>query len=75
MSNGHPNVLLGEVLLRSFAHFLIGLFDFLVLTLCKFFINFGYYPLSDVLANMSSHSVGSLFILLMFSFAVQNILV
>ena len=28
-------------------------------------------PLSDVLANMFSHSVGCLFILLMISFAVQ----
>ena len=28
---------------------------------------------ADVLANVASHSVGCLFILLMFSFAVQNL--
>ena len=42
---------------------------------CKFVINFGFNPVSDVLANIFSHSVGCLFILLMFSFAVQNLLV
>ena len=41
---------------------------------CKFFIHFGYQPLSDVSANMFSHSMGCLFILLMVSFAVQKLL-
>ena len=43
--------------------------------LYKFFMNFGYYSLSDVsLVNMFSHSVGYLFILLMVCFLVVVVL-
>ena len=37
---------------------------------CKYFIHFGFNPLSDVLANLFSYYVGCLFILLMISFTV-----
>ena len=33
---------LKKCLLRSLAHFLIGLFGFLGVEFCRFFINFGY---------------------------------
>ena len=42
-------------------------------TLPPQFINFGYNLFSDVLANMFSHLVGCLFILLMVFFAVQKL--
>ena len=65
---------LKKCLFRSFADFLIGLFVFLVLSCRSFFYILEINPLSDVsLANMFSHRVGSLLILLMVSFAVQNL--
>ena len=66
---------LEKFLFRSFAHFFNSVVWFLGVEFCKFVINFGFNPVSDVLANIFSHSVGCLFILLMFSFAVQNLLV
>ena len=63
---------LEKYLFKSFAHFLIGLIVFLewshVSSLCILEIK----SLSEIsLANMFSHTVGSLFILILFSLAVQ----
>ena len=63
---------LKKCLFRSFAHFLIELF-FLVLSFVSSLYILDINPLSDVLVNMFSHSVGCLFILLMISFAVQKL--
>ena len=68
MSLGPLYVLLGEVSVRSFAHFLIGLFVFLEWSHVSSLYILKFKPLSEVsLVSISSHSVDSLFILLMFS--------
>ena len=74
MSMNHLNVLLGKVSIQVFAHFLIGLFVFLVLSHVSSLYVLEIRPLSNVsLANMFSHTLGSLFILMMVSLAVQKL--
>ena len=61
-------------LFKSFAHFLIGLFVFLKWSCVSSLYILEIRPLSEVsLANMFSHTVGSLFILMLFSLAMQKL--
>ena len=66
---------LEKYLVRSFSHFLIGLFVFLVLSYMSWLYILEINPLSVVsFAIIFSHSEGCLFTLLIVSFAVQKIL-
>ena len=61
-------VLLGEVSIQVLCHFLIGLLVFLEWSRVTSLYISEIRPLFEVsLANMSSHTVGSLFVLLTFS--------
>ena len=65
---------LEKCLFKSFAYFSIGLFDFLEWSRVSSFYILEIKPLSKVsLADMFSHTVGSLFILLLFSLAMQKL--
>ena len=66
---------LEKCLFRSFSSFLIGLFIFLVLSCMSYLYILEINPLSVVsFAIIFSHSEGSLFTLLIVSFAVQKLL-
>ena len=72
MSLGPLYVLLGEV----FCPFLIGLLVFLEWSCVSYLYILEIEPLSEVSsANMFSHTVGSLFILMLFSLAVQKLFI
>ena len=65
---------LEKCLFKSFPHFLIGFFVFLVWSCVGSLCILEIKLLSKIsLANILSHMVGSLFILLMFSLALQNL--
>ena len=66
---------LEKCLLRSFPHFLNGLFAFLVLNCVSYLYILEINPLSiDSYAIIFSHSENCLFTLLIVSFAVQKLL-
>ena len=74
MSTDHLYALLGELSTHVLCPFLIGLFVFLEWSRVSSLYILEIKPLLGVsLANMFSHTVGSLFILLMFSLAVQKL--
>ena len=65
---------LEKCLFKSFAHFSIGFFVFLEWSFVSSFYILEIKPLSKVsLTNMFSHMVGSLFILMKFSLAMQKL--
>ena len=67
---------LEKSLFKSFAHFLIGLFVFLEWRHVSYLYILEIRPLSEVSwANMFSHTVGSLCILVLFSLAMQKLFI
>ena len=67
---------LKKCLFRSFAHLFTGLFDFLMWSHVSYLCILDIKPLSKVsFENIFSHTVGSLFILLMFSLATQKLFI
>ena len=67
---------LEKCLFKTFAHFLIELFVFLECSRVSSLCIFESKPLSEVsFANMFYHTVGSLFILMLFSLAMQKLFI
>ena len=67
---------LEKCLFKPFDHFLIGFFVFLECIHVSSLYILEIKPLSKVsLANMFSHTVGSLFILMLFSLAMQKLFI
>ena len=67
---------LENCLFKSFAHFLTQLLVFLEWSRVSSLYIMEIRPLAEVsLANMFSHTVGSLFILILFSLAVQKLFI
>ena len=76
MSLGPLYVFLGEVSVQVLCPFLIGLFVFLEWSHVSSLYILEIRPLSEVsLANMFSHTVGSLFILMLFSLTMQKLFI
>ena len=76
MSVGHLDVFFGELSIHDFCPFLHWIICFLGVEFDKFFIDFGTNPLSHMsFANIFSHSVGCLLVLLIVSFAVQKVFI
>ena len=74
MSLGPLYVFLGEVSVQVLCQFFNWVICLPGMESCEFFIYFGNKALSEVsLANIFSHMVGSFFILLLFSLAVQKL--
>ena len=76
MSLGPLYVFLGEVSVQVLCPFFNCIVCLSGVQSCEFFIYFGDQALSEVsLANMFSHTVGSLFILMLFSLAMQKLFI
>ena len=74
MSLGPLYVFLGEVSVQVLCPFFNWVVCLPGVQSCEFFIYFGDQTLSEVsLANMFSHMVGSIFILMLFSLAMQKV--
>ena len=76
MSVGHLGVFLAEVSTHVFCPFLHWIICFLGVEFDKFFIDVGTNPLSGMwFANIFSHPVNCLLVLLIVSFAVQKLFI
>ena len=76
MSLGPLHVFLGEVCVQVLCPFFNWVVCFPGVESCEFFIYFGDRPLSEVsLANMFSHTVGSLCNLVLFTLAMQKLFI